>query len=475
MQLKIYHRVFLFLVTVAWTLTLNQFCWANDEAMPAPYPAQHFKVIGYYSGDLFDEPLERLQTDKLTHVVYAFLIPRSDGNLVALEKPRQLKDLVAKAHQDGTKVYIALGGYSYQGVPLVSTFEALAADPETRKRLVENVGRLLDEYDLDGMELNWEHPTPQTIGDYEQLVKEFRQVLNQEGKDFNAVMYGAWSPFQGPEISQLMTAEILDCFDSINTMGYDLSEDDHSPLWFAETSVDYWLNRDIPAHKVILGVPLYARPSWLQYRHLVEQNPEYAFQDYAPTTPLDSYYNGINTLREKTMIALRKAGGIMLFDINEDSDDATSILSMVDEFLVRTRHMTAEELNKYVMLVVENRELVFTDEDGLGMPFIDDHNCTMVPLRKTMETIGAQVDFDPAARIVSIEKGSIRVQVPIGKNAITINGQTTVIDTQAVILADRTYMPLRAVLEAFGYELEWHQSSSTIYIQEKGNGSLVLD
>ncbi|HBD65289.1 MAG TPA: hypothetical protein DC038_12750, partial [Clostridiales bacterium] len=50
---------------------------------------REFKVIGYYSGDLFDEPVENLQTDKLTHVIYAFLIPKSDGTLVELSKPEQ--------------------------------------------------------------------------------------------------------------------------------------------------------------------------------------------------------------------------------------------------------------------------------------------------------------------------------------------------------------------------------------------------
>ncbi len=59
-----------------------------------------FKVIGYYSGDLFDEPLENLQTDKLTHVIYAFLIPQEDGSLIELKNPEKLRKLVEKCHAD---------------------------------------------------------------------------------------------------------------------------------------------------------------------------------------------------------------------------------------------------------------------------------------------------------------------------------------------------------------------------------------
>ena len=113
-----------------------------------------FKVVGYYSGSLFNEPLENLQTDKMTHIIYAFLIPDMDGNLVALEKPDQLNALVAKAHKDGAKVYIALGGWSYQGKPLVTVFESVAASSEKRARLINSVRLLLKEYNLDGVELD---------------------------------------------------------------------------------------------------------------------------------------------------------------------------------------------------------------------------------------------------------------------------------------------------------------------------------
>lgn len=63
-------------------------------------------------------------------------------------------------------------------------------------------------------------------------------------------------------------------------------------------------------------------------------NPDYAYTDYAQTTPLESYYNGLNTLREKTIIAMKRAGGVMLFDVNEDTeDDETSVVSMIVKLL----------------------------------------------------------------------------------------------------------------------------------------------
>ena len=116
----------------------------------------------------------------------------------------------------------------------------------------------------------------------------------------------------------------------------------------------------------MLGMPLYARPSWKQYRHLVAENPEYAYIDYAATQPSDSYYNGLNTLREKTMIALKKAGGVMLFDVNEDTDDETSVVSMIHDLLNRTQQLSKTEMNQYVTVILDHRELPFLEEEGYG-------------------------------------------------------------------------------------------------------------
>jgi len=423
-----------------------------------------FKVVGYYSGTLFNEPIENLQTGKMTHIIYAFLIPKEDGNLVALEKTDQLKELVAKAHKDGAKVYIALGGWSYQGKPLVTVFESVAASSEKRTLLIDNVRLLLKEYNLDGVELDWEHPSQNSIGNYEKLVVELKSALDQDGKDLTAALNGAWSTTAGPEVSKVMTDACLDSFSFINVMAYDMNNAEHSPLWFAEASINYWLNRGVPAEKIILGMPLYARPSWKQYRELVAENPAYAYKDYVATTPLESYYNGLNTLREKTIIAMSKAGGVMLFDVNEDTNDESSVVSMIYDFKWRMMDYSKEELKQYISVILNDRELVLLKEDGYGVPFIDANNRTLIPLRKPMEAIGAVVSYNANSRVVTVIKNDITVKVTIDENTIDINGKKVAMDTKAIIKDGRTYIPLRAIFDAFGYDVKWHGSSRTVLI-----------
>lgn len=423
-----------------------------------------FKVVGYYSGNLFNEPIENLQTEKMTHIIYAFLIPKEDGNLVPLEKPDQLKALVAKAHNDGAKVYIALGGWSYQGKPLVTVFETVAASSEKRALLIDNVLLFLKEYNLDGVELDWEHPSQSSIGNYEKFVVELKSDLDQDGKDLTAALNGAWSTTAGPEVSKIMTDACLDSFSFINVMAYDMNNAEHSPLWFAEVSINYWLDRGVPAEKIILGMPLYARPSWKQYRDLVAENPAYAYKDYVATAPLESNYNGLNTLREKTIIAMSKAGGVMLFDINEDTNDETSVVSMIHDLLSRTADYSKEELKQYISIILDDSELVLLKQDGYGVPFIDANNRTLIPLRKPLEAIGAVVTYDENNRVVTVIKNNVTVKVAIGENTIDINGKKVAMDTKAIIKDSRTYIPLRAIFDAFGYDVQWHEVSRTVII-----------
>lgn len=330
-------RIKEFAIVVIILILCISFYYSKVQASLDKVGNNDFKVVGYYSGDLFNEPVEKLQTDKLTHIMYSFVIPKVDGTLHDLKKPEQLIELIAKAHKDKAKVFISLGGWSYEGNALEPIFKELASSDENRKFFIENVCAMVDEYKLDGVELDWEHPNKSTADDYEKLVIELSDALKLKDKELTAALNGSWYDDWAAEDTSVLTEKSLERFSFINVMAYDMNNADHSPIWFFENSISYWLNRGLPPEKIVMGVPLYAKPSWKQYRHLVAENPEYAYSDYAPTTPLESYYNGLNTLREKTIIALNRAGGIMLFDVNEDTNDENSVVSMINDILNRTQ------------------------------------------------------------------------------------------------------------------------------------------
>ncbi|WZL72516.1 glycosyl hydrolase family 18 protein [Clostridiaceae bacterium 35-E11] len=427
--------------------------------------SKDFKIIGYYS-EIFDDPIDQnIQFDKLTHIIYAFLIPAEDGSLIGIEEPEKLKELVEKSHQNDVKVLIAVGGWSYQNIPLDPAFEKMAAEEETRKKFIDHVIKFVDTYHLDGVEIDWEYPDlGESSQNYEKLVVGLEEALKEKGKYLTAALNGAWSKTEGPAVSKAVTDKCLEAFDWINIMAYDMNNEQHSPFWFAENSIDYWKNRGVPKEKIVLGLPFYARPSWKQYRHLVAEDRENAYKDYVTGDPLGSYYNGINTIKEKTRLAFKNASGIMMFDINEDTTDELSLLKAIKDTVDEVSSMSLDAFDKKLYFVVNGHELTFRHNENMGMPFIDENNRTLIPVRKPLEMIGAEVSYDEKNNIVTAKKKNITLEIPINKDYIQVNGEIVKMDTKAIIKSDRTYIPLRYVFEGFNYNIEWHGESRTVRI-----------
>ena len=49
-----------------------------------------------------------------------------------------------------------------------------------------------------------------------------------------------------------------------------------------------------------------------------------------------------------------------------------------------------------------------------GTPFLDQNGRTQVPLRVTMEALGATVGWDNSTRTATVSKGSVSIRIPIG-------------------------------------------------------------
>lgn len=447
-------------LAVLWTAALPIYA----ESLDTP----SFRVVGYCS-EMFKDPVDAIQYDKLTNVIYAFLIPRADGSLIGIEKPEKLKALVAAAHAKGVKVSIAVGGWSYKDVPLQGNFEKMASDPKTRKLFVKNTVRFLKDNRLDGLDIDWEFPLE--TGPYEALVCELKEALNAEGMLLSAALNGAWSETGAPITSSFVTEKALACFDFINIMAYDADPTGpgHSPLWFADTSIRYWTLRGVPREKIIIGVPFYGAPGWVQYRSLIADNPENAYRDRAEITVgswgrIPVYYNGIATIQEKTRLALLKAGGVMIFDINEDTFDNTSLISAIDD-TVKAYGGKPSHLEASASVVVSGKPLLFSRNSAEGVPYVDAQNRVMVPLRKCLEHIGATVRYDEKTRQISAAANGVELSCTVGQPELAVNGTAVKMDTAASVKEGRTYVPVRFIYEAFGKTVAWHDNSRTVIVE----------
>ncbi|WP_312353605.1 stalk domain-containing protein [Aminipila sp.] len=109
-----------------------------------------------------------------------------------------------------------------------------------------------------------------------------------------------------------------------------------------------------------------------------------------------------------------------------------------------------------------------------GYPFLDGNERTLVPLRAAMEAYGCDVRWDADNFTAIVEKDGTRVEVPIGQNYIKKNDFEIFTDTKAVLKNSRVYLPIRAVAEAFGAEVKWNQKTETVIIASQDAASSLL-
>ncbi len=114
--------------------------------------------------------------------------------------------------------------------------------------------------------------------------------------------------------------------------------------------------------------------------------------------------------------------------------------------------------------VIEYNGKLISFNDNYGYPFIDENNRTQVPFRRTLEAIGASVSWNAKKQMASAVKDGVRVDVPIGAMYIYKNGEKILNDTQSRIIDNRTYLPIRVVLEAFGSTVTWNASEQKVVI-----------
>ncbi|MDP3386076.1 MAG: stalk domain-containing protein [Eubacteriales bacterium] len=89
-------------------------------------------------------------------------------------------------------------------------------------------------------------------------------------------------------------------------------------------------------------------------------------------------------------------------------------------------------------------------------------NRTLIPVRAITEGFGAEVEWLDG--VVTITKDDITIELHLDSNIAIVNGEEVEIDSQASIKNNRMYVPLRFISETFGLEVTWEPETQTIEI-----------
>lgn len=93
------------------------------------------------------------------------------------------------------------------------------------------------------------------------------------------------------------------------------------------------------------------------------------------------------------------------------------------------------------------------------------NNRTMLPIRFVAETFGATVEWNETTRAVNVSLGDVKVSLIVGEGFAMVNGEAKELDCASFIENDRTYLPVRFVMESLRLHVEWNESNRQVIIE----------
>jgi len=326
---------------------------ANGDT--SPRAATGFKVIGYLPS--WSGSVSSIQFSKLTHVNYAFASPNWDGSYQPIDNTSKLSSMVSSAHAAGVKAMLSVGGGGGGG-----GFAGIVASSSNISNFVNNTISLCNQYGLDGIDIDWEYPSPGTqANQFLTMMTALSTALHNSGRTLSVAVIGDGDGGQ-------IVSGIFNVVDIVMIMAYDDNNFLHSTYELGTQCMVYWLNRGCPASKTVLGVPFYGHDSSQDPNSAtaeVEYNTILADGANASLDAFGSFgYNGLLTMKSKTSYAMSVGAGVGIWELSGDGTGANSLLSAINQVVVAGGAVATNAPVGTTVTFKGNNGLYVSGEDG---------------------------------------------------------------------------------------------------------------
>lgn len=233
---------------------LSALCLYPESVTPPP------AVVAYVTSWTDEVP----DPEMMTHLNYAFGHVNDTFDGVRIDNPGRLRKISRlKQLNPDLKILLSVGGWRS------GRFSEMAADPALRKAFAADCNRIVTDFGIDGIDIDWEYPGSDAAGisasvndkdNFIMLLAELRQRLG----------YGKLLTIASEARGEgCLFDKIVPLVDFINIMAYDMNRTPlhHSPLrrsplagaTTVEEAVDTHIKAGVPPEKLVLGLPFYGR------------------------------------------------------------------------------------------------------------------------------------------------------------------------------------------------------------------------
>ncbi len=322
----------------------------------------NYKIIAYYTGS--GETIKQYPIEKLTHIIYSFLKLQNDTLTFHNEQQKQnLQQIIAlKKDHPNLKIMVSIGGWGG-----CAGYSELFSSAEHRNNFAKSVISLFKEYNIDGLDLDWEYPTIEGYpghlfqqSDKDNFTALVKTLRNEMG--INYLLSFAAGGFIKYLEQSIDWKAVLPEVDFVNLMTYDLVggystvTGHHTPLIdympkqeSTDQCVQWLLNNNTPASKLIIGAAFYARvweyvedtnnglyqngifkqgvsfkdfdtyfSNTSGYKYYWDRKAKAPYQ-YNKTKKLFATFDNEHSIAKKTkFIRANKLGGIMFWELVQD-------------------------------------------------------------------------------------------------------------------------------------------------------------
>lgn len=310
----------------------------------------------------------QVQWDYITHLMYASVQVSDDSGKLTLPDAAalsKLKTVVSLAHNEGVYVLIDITGPisrpTGSGFYNEVNFNNVAADPEKRKILIEDIKNFVSEYDLDGVNIYINNLNNDFGGlSNEDQLTAFMDELGEalpkaEDTERGAFFVTASVPqaWNNSEFSWLGAVKRLDWMNFMQFGSSDLSPIPHAADWNINDTAARFVSYGVPAEKILIGIgafgikydiPAGTAPTWgtidgflsyFKYSEIVKMDPDAASKNWIASGTGGIFYVGVSapevSVQYKAQLARDNGcGGMFVWAVDYDTtDSATSLTQAV--------------------------------------------------------------------------------------------------------------------------------------------------